>query len=190
MLRSTMLRTSISSRTSLFCARRTHVVRLSTGLSAETSPTPEATPRAHAHAISNPTLANIEKRWETMRPEEQADLWMALRDRMKVDWHELTWQEKKAGYWVAFGPHGPRAVPPPGEGWRVFWGTMAGLGISVIIFVAIRMFAKPLPRTMTREWQEATNEYLKEQKVEPITGFASEGYKGRGMIQSPPEKKK
>jgi len=49
-----------------------------------------------AHAISNPTLANIESRWETMPPQEQADLWMALRDRMKNDWHELTLQEKKA----------------------------------------------------------------------------------------------
>lgn len=50
-----------------------------------------------AHAISNPTLANIETRWESMPPQEQADLWMALRDRMKTDWHELTMYEKKAG---------------------------------------------------------------------------------------------
>jgi cytochrome c oxidase subunit 4 len=50
-----------------------------------------------AHAISNPTLANIEKRWEAMPPSEQAELWMALRDRMKVDWKDLTMQEKKAG---------------------------------------------------------------------------------------------
>jgi cytochrome c oxidase subunit 4 len=50
-----------------------------------------------AHAISNPTLADIERRWEGMPPQEQADLWMALRDRMKVDWHDLTMQEKKAG---------------------------------------------------------------------------------------------
>ncbi len=52
---------------------------------------------ASAHAISNPTLADIEKRWEAMPPQEQADLWMALRDRMKVDWNEMTLQEKKAG---------------------------------------------------------------------------------------------
>jgi cytochrome c oxidase subunit 4 len=50
-----------------------------------------------AHAISNPTLADIEKRWEAMPPQEQADLWMSLRDRMKVNWTELTHQEKKAG---------------------------------------------------------------------------------------------
>ena len=32
-----------------------------------------------------------------MPPQEQAELWMQLRDRMKVDWHEMTLQEKKAG---------------------------------------------------------------------------------------------
>lgn len=51
---------------------------------------------APAHAVSNPMLAGIEKRWEGMPPQEQAELWMALRDRMKNDWHELTLQERKA----------------------------------------------------------------------------------------------
>jgi cytochrome c oxidase subunit 4 len=52
---------------------------------------------ASTHAISNPTLSNIEKRWEGMPLQEQADLWMALRDRMKGSWKELTVQEQKAG---------------------------------------------------------------------------------------------
>jgi cytochrome c oxidase subunit 4 len=57
-----------------------------------------------AHAISNPTLAGIEKRWEAMPPQEQAELWMLLRDRMKVDWHEMTLQEKKAGMETTLNP--------------------------------------------------------------------------------------
>lgn len=48
-------------------------------------------------ALSNPMLNNIEKRWESMPLQEQAELWMALRDRMKGSWKELTTQEKKAG---------------------------------------------------------------------------------------------
>ena len=52
--------------------------------------------RQQSHAVSNPTLANIEKRWEAMPPQEQAELWMALRDRMTVDWHDMTMQEKRA----------------------------------------------------------------------------------------------
>ncbi|KAK5118556.1 Cytochrome c oxidase polypeptide 5, mitochondrial [Meristemomyces frigidus] len=137
-----------------------------------------------AHAISNPTLANIEKRWEAMPPQEQADLWMALRDRMKVDWNELTLQEKKAAYWIAFGPHGPRAMPPPGEGFRVFLYTMYGIAASGIIFGTVRYFGRGPPPTFTKEHQEASNVYMKEQKMEPITGISSEGYSGMGMIST------
>lgn len=56
-----------------------------------------STTASSGHAISNPTLANIEKRWDGMPLQEQAELWMALRDRMKENWSDLTIQEKKAG---------------------------------------------------------------------------------------------
>ena len=32
-------------------------------------------------------------------------------------------------YWIAFGPHGPRALPPPGENWAIFKYTMLGVGL-------------------------------------------------------------
>ncbi|KAF1938181.1 COX4-domain-containing protein [Clathrospora elynae] len=136
-----------------------------------------------AHAISNPTLANIEKRWEDMPPQEQADLWMSLRDRMKTDWKELTMQEKKAAYYIAFGPHGPRRPAPPDEGRNVFFLSTAVIFGAFAVFAFSRMFASPIrPRTMTKEWQEATEEYMKAQGTEPITGF-----KGM-MVQSKSEK--
>lgn len=142
---------------------------------------------ASTHAISNPTLANIEKRWEGMPQTEQAELWMALRDRMKGNWAELTLQEKKAAYWIAFGPHGPRAMPPPDEGRRVALYTAVGVAVSFAIFATMRMFAKPAPRTMSKEYQEASNEYLKGQNAEPLTGLSSPDYQGKGMVQSPPQ---
>ncbi|CAK3975385.1 Cytochrome c oxidase polypeptide 5, mitochondrial [Lecanosticta acicola] len=142
-----------------------------------------------AHAISNPTLANIEKRWEAMPPQEQADLWMALRDRMKVDWNELTLQEKKAAYWIAFGPHGPRALPPPGEGTKVFLYTILGVGAAAVLFGVTRYFARGPPSTLNKEWQEATNAYVKENKIEPITFAGGENYKGPGHVQSAPKPK-
>ncbi|KAF3765946.1 COX4-domain-containing protein [Cryphonectria parasitica EP155] len=145
-----------------------------------------ASTAASSHAISNPTLANIEKRWEGMPLQEQAELWMALRDRMKEDWNALTLQEKKAAYWIAFGPHGPRALPPPDEGKKVALGVFIGVLASLAIFSASRLFAKPAPHTMNKEWQEAANEYLKEQKSDPFTGIASPDYKGKGQVQSPP----
>jgi len=122
-----------------------------------------------------------------MPPQEQADLWMALRDRMKVDWNEMTLQEKKAAYWVAFGPHGPRAETPPGENSKVFWYTLIGCAVGgLIFFVTHETLSGSSPRTLNKEWQEATNEYFKENKIEPITGVSSEGYKGKGQVQSPP----
>jgi len=136
-----------------------------------------------AHAISNPTLAGIEKRWEQMPPQEQAELWMQLRDRMKVDWNELTLQEKKAAWWIAFGPHGPRALTPPGEWRSVFFLTAVGVAASAALFFGVHAFAKPAPKTMTKEWQEATNEYLKKENINPIYGISSEGYSGKGYVQ-------
>lgn len=36
-----------------------------------------------------------------------------------------------------------------------------GVFASLAIFASTRMFAKPAPHTMNKEWQEAANEYLK-----------------------------
>ncbi|KAF2755668.1 putative cytochrome c oxidase polypeptide 5, mitochondrial [Pseudovirgaria hyperparasitica] len=122
-----------------------------------------------------------------MPPQEQADLWMALRDRMKVDWKEMTLQEKKAAYWIAFGPHGPRTPPPPGQGWRVFVGTTQAIVVSLLIFAATRMFARDPPRTMTKEWQAASEEYMRENNMEPISGFPGMLQQSKASGKSPEE---
>ncbi|KAK2873239.1 Cytochrome c oxidase subunit 5 [Arthroderma sp. PD_2] len=141
------------------------------------------------HAIANPVLAGIEKRWEAMPPQDQAELWMKLRDRMKVDWKSMTLQEKRAAYWIAFGPHGPRAETPKGEGMKIFVQIMKYVVISAGVFYATRLLAQPPPKTMTKEWQEATNEYALKEKLDPITGISSEGYSGKGFVQSQPASK-
>lgn len=64
-----------------------------------------------------------------------------------------------AAYWIAFGPHGPRAETPKGEGMRIVVQLLKYLAISGAVFYACRLAANPPPRTMTKEWQEATNEY-------------------------------
>lgn len=68
-------------------------------------------------------------------------------------------------WWIAFGPHGPRAETPPGEWTKVWLYTATGIGLSAVLFFTLHSFARPPPRTMTKEWQEATNEYL---KVSPL----------------------
>lgn len=83
-----------------------------------------------------------------------------------VTWHASLWDDGKLirmvsiAYWIAFGPHGPRAVDPPGTNARVAWGVAVGLAASFAIFAAIRSVAKPEPHTMSKEYQEASNELL------------------------------
>lgn len=74
-----------------------------------------------------------------------------------------------SAWWIAFGPHGPRAQTPPGEWTKIWLYTFAGVGVSLVIYFAVHSFAKPPPRTMTKEWQEATNEYLKVGYEAPFT---------------------
>jgi cytochrome c oxidase subunit 4 len=117
----------------------------------------------------------------------------------------LTLTDWIVAWWIAFGPHGPRAEAPPGEWTRVFLYSGIGLAISAVVFLVIHSFARPPPRSMTKEWQEATNEYLKvrislsflelagldadtlyqqKEKSNPLHGLTSEGYTGKGHVQS------
>lgn len=43
----------------------------------------------------------------------------------------------------------------------IFRYTVYGLVAAAVLFAATQYFARPAPRTMTKEWQEAQNEYLK-----------------------------
>ena len=108
-----------------------------------------------AHTISTPTLIHLEKRWDTLSPQEQADLQSQLAKRQEGPWTELTPEEKRAAYFIAFGAHGPRAeTHPPGFQLKVLTGTLIGLGMSAVLFYGIRTTAQPAPKTMNREYQE------------------------------------
>lgn len=51
---------------------------------------------------------------------------------------------------------------------KVFGYTMAGVAVSFAIFATIRSFAKGTPATMTKEYQEASNEYMKVRLHHPL----------------------
>lgn len=86
--------------------------------------------------------------------------------------HTLTSYGQTA-YWIAFGPHGPRALPDPQEKWEIMKLIGYCLAASAAIFGTIRYFAGPAPKTMTKEWQEMTNDYLKVRAV--VTFLNSRG---------------
>ncbi|KAI6103671.1 COX4, subunit IV of cytochrome c oxidase [Pisolithus sp. B1] len=145
-----------------------------------------------AHASVSPTaapsqsaipLSNVEAQWERMSKSDQALVHRQLEELQRKDWKQLSIDEKKAAYYVAFGPHGPRApVSPPGQGLKVVFATSGLIGVAAMIYFTIRSFAPPPPKTLNREWEEASNERAREAKLNPITGISSEGYSGKGFV--------
>ncbi|KAG6329663.1 hypothetical protein ID866_9427 [Astraeus odoratus] len=132
---------------------------------------PTAASAAPSSAQSVIPLSNVEAQWEKMTKGDQALVHRQLEELQKKDWKQLSVDEKKAAYYVAFGPHGPRApVSPPGQGFKVFLATTGLVGVGAAIYLAIRASAPPPPKTLTREWEEASNERAREAKLNPISG--------------------
>ncbi|RPD66584.1 cytochrome c oxidase subunit IV [Lentinus tigrinus ALCF2SS1-6] len=121
--------------------------------------------------------------WERLSADEQLTIHQQLEEIQKKDWKTLSVDEKKAAYYVAFGPHGPRApIDPPGTLPKIIIGVAALIATSAALFFSIRATAPPPPRTISKEWEEASNERALEQKMNPIHGIGSEGYSGPGFV--------
>ena len=66
-----------------------------------------------------------------------------------------------SAYWIAFGPHGPRSLPPPGENLYILKMVALSMGAALVLLWASRQLARPAPKTMNAQYQEMTNEYLR-----------------------------
>lgn len=138
----------------------------------------KATQVRHASAISTPTIINLESRWEAMTVEEQEDIISQLVERQKGPWTELTTQEKRAAWYISYGSWGPRKpIHPDGEATKIFLGVAGVVAVAGTVFAICRSLSEGLGPTMTREWQEAADEILKENKANPFRGYS--------QVQSP-----
>ncbi|KAH9953300.1 cytochrome c oxidase subunit IV-domain-containing protein [Russula dissimulans] len=155
------------------------------GLATATAHPPHASPSSShvTPAASAIPLSNVEAQWATFSPAEQTAVHQQLEELQRKDWKTLSLAEKKAAYYVAFGPHGPRApVNPPGTIVKIFVGVSALVGTAGLLYAGIRAMAPSPPKTISKEWEEATNERAKELKINPISGISSEGYSGKGFV--------
>ncbi|KAJ3360290.1 Cytochrome c oxidase subunit 5A [Allomyces javanicus] len=135
-----------------------------------------ATPAAAAAApapVSRAVLADVPARWTTLSAAERTTVTDALIAAQRGDWKALTAEEKKALYYIAYGPHTGREKLPKGFQIKVFLATVASVGISFAGFMWIRSLGRERPHTFSKEWQEATLEYAQSQKGNPYTGAAS-----------------
>lgn len=140
----------------------------------------KATQVRHASVISSPTIINLESRWEKMTVSEQEDIISQLVERQKGPWSELTTQEKRAAWYISYGSWGPRKpIHPKGESGKIFLGIAGVVGVAATIFASARYFSEGLGPTMNKEWQEASDEILKENNANPFRGYS--------QVQSPPK---
>lgn len=127
---------------------------------------------ASTKAISTPTIIDLESRWETMPADEQEDIISQLAERQKGPWTELTPNEKRAAWYISYGTWGPRKpIHPKGEVSEIFKGVVLVIGAAGALFGAFRYFTPGPGHTFTPEWQEASNEILKENKANPFRGY-------------------
>lgn len=133
-------------------------------------------------AISNPTLMNLEERWETMTEEEKNDIISQLGERQKGSWKELTNQEKKAAWYISYGAWGPRKpVHPPGSAKKIFGGITGVIIGALGLFGIAKWIAADPPASMSKEWQEKSNEQLKQNKANPFSGYDQVQSPSRGL---------
>ncbi|CDR48462.1 hypothetical protein NBRC10512_002122 [Rhodotorula toruloides] len=137
--------------------------------------------RAASTQVAPVSLSNIEVSWKNLSPAEQEQTFKHLEELQKKDWKELSLDEKKAAYYVAFGPHGPRAPLEVNTG-KTIGGVVAALGAASVLFYLMRKNAQETPKTLSKEWQSAANEKLLEQGSDPFTGVSSKGYQGKGQV--------
>ena len=76
------------------------------------------------------TYPQIEASWKSLTPTEQEQTFKHLEELQKKDWKELSLDEKKAAYYVAFGPHGPRE-PIQADGGKTLMGVTAAVAVAV-----------------------------------------------------------
>ncbi|CAK9436209.1 uncharacterized protein LODBEIA_P07670 [Lodderomyces beijingensis] len=124
-------------------------------------------------ALSNAYLGKIENRWTTLPKEDQHTLIEELKTRMELPWQELTTAEKRAAYYISFGEWGPRRpLYAPGEKSQIFWIVTGSVIGSIVLFIGVKQLASPPPKTLEREWMEASDEYLKSKNANPFTGYS------------------
>ncbi|XP_067120168.1 cytochrome c oxidase subunit 4 isoform 1, mitochondrial-like [Centruroides vittatus] len=99
---------------------------------------------------------------------------MALREKEKGDWKNLTIEEKKTLYRASFRQTFAEMKAPTGE-WKVIVGwTLCGISLALWIFMFMQKFVyPPLPESFTPEGKARTLKRMIQLRVNPIEGLAS-----------------
>lgn len=128
---------------------------------------------AQTHAVSKAAIADLQNRWENMPAAEQQDIVSKLSERQKLSWGDLTDTEKQAAWYISYGEWGPRRpVHGKGDSGYIAKGVFVGLIFSVGLFALARQYGGEAPKSMSKEWQLKSDEYLKSKNANPWNGYS------------------
>ncbi|CAL9730397.1 cytochrome c oxidase subunit 5A, mitochondrial [Monosporozyma unispora] len=128
---------------------------------------------AHVQAISKASIDNLQGRWEKMAIDEQEDIVTKLTERQKLPWKNLTNTEKQASWYISYGAWGPRKpVLEKGDGVFIAKGVILGLVVSFATFAFFRSMGGEDVKSMNKEWQMKSDEYLKSKNANPWGGYS------------------
>ncbi|KAJ3170408.1 Cytochrome c oxidase subunit 5A [Geranomyces variabilis] len=125
-------------------------------------------------AIAPAALAQIETRWAKLPECEQGAIADALAAKQKGDWKEMSLEEKRAAYWIAYGPYGARSPHDPAMKWKVLGWSLGFSAVAVGIWAYWTSAVVPELRTHSQEWQDETERRAIELKQNPYTGAYAE----------------
>ncbi|KAJ3086027.1 Cytochrome c oxidase subunit 5A [Quaeritorhiza haematococci] len=155
-----------------FLAARRLALQRST-LSALTRPTLVAQTRLASSLTTTSPLEGLETRWSKLPECEQGAIADRLYEKEKGDWRNMTLEEKRAAYFIAYGPYGARTPRDPSTHYRVAGWTTFFVLMSFGMWHYWFTYVTPKLPTTTPEWQEATVQRSIEQKQNPFTGAYS-----------------
>ncbi|XP_065674811.1 cytochrome c oxidase subunit 4 isoform 2, mitochondrial-like [Hydra vulgaris] len=98
----------------------------------------------------------------------------ALLAKEKGPWNKLSKEDKIALYRAQFPKTMKEAENVKGDTGKVVFGVSIGVAVALCFYSILNKFVAPeLPRTFTKEWQEASKEKMKLYNMNPIFGVSS-----------------
>ncbi|KAI9356298.1 cytochrome c oxidase subunit IV family [Zopfochytrium polystomum] len=114
-------------------------------------------------------LTAIETRWGKLPEAEQGAIADLVAAAEKGDWKKMTLEQKRAAYFIAYGPYGARNPIDPALKWSVLAWVSAFFGIS---YIGYKWWdtQKPVVKTMSPEWKAAEVQKAIEARQNPYKG--------------------
>ncbi|PVU94651.1 hypothetical protein BB561_002375 [Smittium simulii] len=142
-----------------------------------------ASQRAMSSISATPIMPQVESKWIDTSESDKQSIINKLDLVMKNDWNAVTLDDKRAIYYINYGNYGVREPSSKkGDSLKILLYTSAIIGASLLTSFGISKLFGSTPHTVTKEWQEASNEYAISQNSNPITGISSKEYKGAGFV--------